>query len=79
MPVVSPCYPVSNAAQYVTKSTLQIITRELERASKILQNDFDQSEDQMAKLFKSIDILKVYKHFIKVTVSSETIKSKDIW
>jgi poly(A) polymerase len=31
MPVVSPCYPVSLATRYVTKSTLKIMTREFER------------------------------------------------
>ena len=31
MPIVSPCHPVNSAAPYVTKSTLKIITRELQR------------------------------------------------
>lgn len=31
MPIVSPCYPVCSAAPYVNKSTLKIMTRELER------------------------------------------------
>lgn len=31
MPIVSPCYPVSLATPYVTKSTLKIMTREFKR------------------------------------------------
>ncbi|CAO3617026.1 unnamed protein product [Cunninghamella echinulata] len=79
MPIVSPCYPISNAAPFITKSTLQIITREFDRASRILETKYDQHEDQMTKLFKATDIIKTYKHFIKVTVSTETIKSREIW
>lgn len=31
MSIVTPCYPVSNAATYVTKSTLKIMTKEFQR------------------------------------------------
>jgi poly(A) polymerase len=34
MPIVSPCYPVSLATPYVTKSTLKIMTREFERGTQ---------------------------------------------
>lgn len=33
MPIVTPCYPVSNAAAYVTKSTLKIMTKEFHRGN----------------------------------------------
>lgn len=31
MPIVTPCYPVSSVAPYVTKSTLKVLTREFQR------------------------------------------------
>ncbi|KAG2236199.1 hypothetical protein INT48_003818, partial [Thamnidium elegans] len=33
MPIVTPCYPVSNAANYVTKSTLKIMIKEFQRVT----------------------------------------------
>ncbi|KAI8335835.1 hypothetical protein BC941DRAFT_398692 [Chlamydoabsidia padenii] len=80
LPLVTPCYPVTNASPFVTKSTLAVITKELQRADQILQYDgFAQLTQKMDKLFKPLNIIKEYKHFIKVTVSCDTGKSHDIW
>ncbi|KAI7863243.1 Poly(A) polymerase central domain-containing protein [Spinellus fusiger] len=79
MPIVTPCYPVSSSAPYVTKSTLGIMTKEIERALLILDWPFETVEDMLNKLFKPYDILKSHQHFIKVTVSSSSYRSHDIW
>jgi poly(A) polymerase Pap1 len=80
LPIVTPCYPVGNAAPFVTKSTLSAMTKELQRAHKILEHHhFDDPDEMKDKFFKPLNFIKEYKHFIKVTVSCETSKSHDIW
>ncbi|KAI8098531.1 uncharacterized protein BX664DRAFT_318953 [Halteromyces radiatus] len=79
LPIVTPCYPVSSAAPCVTKSTLRILTRELQRANQIIHHPFHSLEDMLIKLFKPYNFIKEYRHFLKVTVSSDVMKSHEIW
>jgi poly(A) polymerase len=80
LPIVTPCYPVNNASPFVTQSTLTVMTKELQRADRILQSsDFARPTEMMDKFFKPLNLVKEYKHFIKVTVSCDTGKSHDIW
>lgn len=39
MPIVTPCYPVKNAAPAVTKSTLKALSNELIRGRVIIVDD----------------------------------------
>jgi poly(A) polymerase len=80
LPIVTPCYPVNNASPFVTKSTLAVLTKELQRADHILKSsDFARPTEMMDKFFKPLNLVKEYKHFIKVTVSCDSGKSHDIW
>ncbi|KAI9491748.1 Poly(A) polymerase central domain-containing protein [Zychaea mexicana] len=80
MPIVSPCYPVCNSAPFVTASTLQILTQELKRARTIMKSDnFLDINSLLSKLFKELKFFARYRHFLRVMVMSETIKSNDTW
>ncbi|OAD65217.1 hypothetical protein PHYBLDRAFT_153696 [Phycomyces blakesleeanus NRRL 1555(-)] len=79
MPIITPCYPVSFSAPFTTLSTLKVMTKEFKRASLILDSYFDQSESMLDKLFSEFDIIRPYKHFLKVVVSCETQKSHETW
>lgn len=78
MPIVSPCYPVSSVAPYVTKSTLKVMTREFQRALAIL-NTKTNKQSIIKKLFNPINYFKRYDDFICITTTSTTFKSHDIW
>ncbi|KAL1927800.1 hypothetical protein VTP01DRAFT_3621 [Rhizomucor pusillus] len=81
MPIVSPCYPVCSSAPYVTQSTLKVMKREFARAKTILSYSHTDNvdDDVLDKLFKKFNFLKSYIHFLRVTVTSETVKSNDTW
>ncbi|ORZ16600.1 hypothetical protein BCR42DRAFT_375299 [Absidia repens] len=80
LPIATPCDPVTSAAPFVTQSTLSVLTNEMQRAHNILQSEItDTTQTIMDKLFKPLHIVKAYKHFIKVTVSCQTIGSHEIW
>ncbi|KAG2208280.1 hypothetical protein INT47_006136 [Mucor saturninus] len=78
MPIVSPCYPVSSVAPFVTKSTLKIMTREFQRAQVILNTNTNK-QSIMGKLFNPLNYFKRYDNFICITTTSTTFKSHDIW
>ncbi|KAJ8654355.1 hypothetical protein O0I10_009923 [Lichtheimia ornata] len=78
MPIVTPCYPVKNAAPAVTKSTLKALSNELIRAHLVLSSQ--QSQDKMLpKLFKPLNLLTGYKHFIKIIVNADTCSTHESW
>ncbi|KAI8091772.1 Poly(A) polymerase central domain-containing protein [Thamnidium elegans] len=78
MPIVTPCYPVSNATNYVTKSTLKIMIKEFQRALVILSTN-TRPGVIMKKLFNTINYFKRYSDFICVTTTSTTSTSHEIW
>ncbi|ORY94200.1 Poly(A) polymerase central domain-domain-containing protein [Syncephalastrum racemosum] len=96
MPIVSPCYPVSSCAPFVTRSSLVAIQREFARAEmqlKTFHDGYDRLEESKTKqmtrastldsmldhLFKPLDLVDTYKHFMRVIVLSDTVKSHEIW
>ncbi|KAI8987576.1 Poly(A) polymerase central domain-containing protein [Mycotypha africana] len=78
MPIVSPCYPVSNAAPYVTKSTKTIMTREFERASIILNTQVSPLK-KLNKFFNAVNYFKRYHHFLTITTSCTTANNHEHW
>ncbi|KAG2220825.1 hypothetical protein INT45_004486 [Circinella minor] len=80
MPIVSPCYPVCSSTPFATTSTLRVITQEFKRAKTIMKSDyFSDINSLLMKLFKELNFFGRYKHFLRVMVTSETIKSDETW
>ncbi|KAI7856359.1 Poly(A) polymerase central domain-containing protein [Circinella umbellata] len=79
MPIVTPCYRVSNAAPVVTKSTLRVLRREFSRGYNITQANFSTEEEMIKKLFKPFDLIKSYNHFLKVIFASDTVATHESW
>lgn len=78
MPIVSPCYPVSGSAPFVTRSTLKVMTREFHRAQIILSTPTN-SQAIFHKLFNQTNYFKKFNDFICITTTSLTAGSHDIW
>ncbi|KAG0188168.1 hypothetical protein DFQ28_005314 [Apophysomyces sp. BC1034] len=79
MPIVSPCYPVCSTAPYVTKSTLRIMTKELDRARNIINAPQMTADEVLQKLFKPFDFVKPYINFLKIITSCDTLRSHETW
>ncbi|KAI8365109.1 Poly(A) polymerase central domain-containing protein [Blakeslea trispora] len=79
MPIVSPCYPVVNAAPNVTVSTRKVMQREFERAAFILQRTDLEPKEVLRKLFNPVDYFARFSHFLCVTTSCSRQKSHEIW
>ncbi|KAI9310079.1 hypothetical protein BX666DRAFT_2011755 [Dichotomocladium elegans] len=80
MPIMSPCFPVCNAAPFVTRSTRRVIMDELQRAAKILSYySHDDLPSMLHKLFHKLNIFKKYIHFLQIAVTAESVKSRDTW
>ncbi|KAI9314234.1 Poly(A) polymerase central domain-containing protein [Dichotomocladium elegans] len=79
MPIVSPCYPVSNVANTVTKSTLKVLMHEFSRAHQILSLLTQPDDTVFNKLFKPLNMIIKYKHFLKIIVSTDTYNTHEAW
>ncbi|KAI9268182.1 Poly(A) polymerase central domain-containing protein [Phascolomyces articulosus] len=79
MPIVTPCYRVTNAAPVVTKSTLRVLRREFSRGCNITRANFSTEEEMIKKLFKPFDLIKTYNNFLKVIFSSDTVATHESW
>ncbi|KAI7880234.1 Nucleotidyltransferase [Lichtheimia hyalospora FSU 10163] len=79
MPIVSPCYPVCSAAPFVTKSTRQVIVQELQRANDIIEYALGDTALMLDLLFQKMVLFKRYHHFLQITITAETFKSKETW
>ncbi|OBZ84171.1 Poly(A) polymerase gamma [Choanephora cucurbitarum] len=79
MPIVSPCYPVVNAAPNVTLSTRKVLQREFERAAFILERTDLEPREVLRKLFNPVDYFARFSHFLSITTSSSRQRSHEIW
>ncbi|KAI9489753.1 Poly(A) polymerase central domain-containing protein [Zychaea mexicana] len=79
MPIVTPCYRVTNAAPDVTKSTLRVLRREFTRGYNITRATFASEEAMIRKLLKPFDLVKNYTHFLKVMFSADTVATHEAW
>lgn len=79
MPIISPCYPVCSAAPFVTKSTRQVIFQELERARDIVEHTMGDTDTMLDLLFRKLVFFNRYYHFLQITITAETFKSKETW
>lgn len=79
MPIVSPCYPVSSCAPFVTRSSLEAIQREFARAETQLRTSAPSLDSMLDRLFKPLRLVDAYKYFMRVIVLTDTTKSHEIW
>ncbi|ORY91208.1 Poly(A) polymerase central domain-domain-containing protein [Syncephalastrum racemosum] len=79
MPIVTPCYRVSNAAPCVTKSSLTVLKKEFARASDICAYSFEIPDRMPAKLFRPYRLTKSFKSFLAILVCCDTGLSRENW
>lgn len=79
MPIITPAYPSMCATHNVTRSTLTIITRELERADKLATQIFN-GEKQWKDLFQRHTFFtEGYKYYLSIISASRTKDAQLIW
>ncbi|KAL1303481.1 hypothetical protein AAFC00_006862 [Neodothiora populina] len=79
MPIITPAYPAMCATHNVTKSTLTIITRELNRAAGICTKIFN-GELQWKDLFtRHTFFSEGYKYYLSIVSASTTKDAQLIW
>lgn len=77
MPILTPCYPYKSSNPYATHSTVKVMTRELIRASNIM-NAYIQNEQVslIPKLFKPFNFYRQYKHYLNIVLCSDHISKR---
>ncbi|THX06515.1 Poly(A) polymerase [Aureobasidium pullulans] len=81
MPIITPAYPAMCATHNVTKSTLAVITRELERGAEICSQIFDEKSDKQWKhLFEGHTFFtKDFKFYLSIVSGSLNEESQGDW
>ncbi|KAI9244128.1 Poly(A) polymerase central domain-containing protein [Phascolomyces articulosus] len=80
MPIVSPCYPVCSSTPFATASTLRVMTLEFKRAQTIMKfNEYLDINHLLTRLFMELNFFAQYLHFLRIEVTSETVKSNETW
>lgn len=80
MPVITPAYPSMCATHNVTMSTRKIITKELARASDIVNNKIFNGHLAWENLFeKHTFFTDGYKYYLSIVSASRTKEAQQIW
>ena len=80
MPVITPAYPSMCATHNVTMSTRKIITKELARASDIVNNKIFNGHLAWENLFeKHTFFTEGYKYYLSIVSASRTKEAQQIW
>jgi len=67
MPIITPAYPAFNSTFNVSKTTKNIILKELRKGHDIMKKILA-GEASWRRLFKKLDFLKAYRYYIKIDV-----------
>jgi poly(A) polymerase Pap1 len=67
MPIITPAYPPFNSTFNVSKTTKDIILREMRKALKIMKRIRSKTAP-WSRLFKKLDFLKAYRFYLKIDV-----------
>ncbi|KAJ2959237.1 hypothetical protein NQZ79_g5268 [Umbelopsis isabellina] len=77
MPILTPCYPYKSSNPYATHSTVKVITRELIRASNIMNAYIRiEQESLIPKLFKPFSFPRQYKHYMNIVLCSDHVSKR---
>lgn len=79
MPIITPAYPSMCATHNVSKSTMNIIKRELQRGEKIAERILYHGEPWKNLFEKHTFFTKGYKYYLSVVAASTTSEAQKIW
>ncbi|RPB29257.1 Poly(A) polymerase [Terfezia boudieri ATCC MYA-4762] len=79
MPIITPAYPSMCATHNITKSTKEIIMREMKRAAEIMDKIMI-GEEEWSVLFKKHEFFtKGYKYYLAIVAASKDAEGQLLW
>ena len=79
MPIITPAYPSMCATHNITKSTKEIIMREMKRAAEIMDKIMI-GEEEWSALFKKHEFFtKGYKYYLAIVAASKDAEGQLLW
>ncbi|KAF1765125.1 hypothetical protein GCK72_005077 [Caenorhabditis remanei] len=75
MPIITPSFPEQNSTHNVSRSTLQVIQKEMKEAFKICE-DIQKGKATWKDLLEETNFFCKYKHFIAISINAEKEKEE---
>ena len=79
MPIITPAYPSMCATHNITKSTKEIIIREMKRAAEIMDRIMIGQEEWNALFKKHEFFTKGYKYYLGIVAASKDHDQQLLW
>lgn len=79
MPVITPAYPVMNATHTITRSTKEVLIRELNRGHEIMADIYSGKKQWRDLLIKHEFFTSAYQHYIVIVTASKTKDDQQAW
>lgn len=79
MPVITPAYPVMNATHTITRSTKEVIIRELNRGHEIMEDIYSGKKQWRDLFIKHEFFTSAYQHYIVIVTASKSRDAQQAW
>lgn len=79
MPIITPAYPAMCATHNISKSTFQVIMRELKRGERVIQQIYDGKLQWKDMFQKNTFFTKDFKYYLSVVSASKTKEQQLVW